>query len=240
MAKPYKVISLFDIHFWEHIDLAPVYKFIKYEQPDEIVLGWDMIDLFTISRYYKGSLEEWLYKAQWEIKQFKKVLKKLNKLVPKARVVYIDGNHEQRVREKIKENSNRAELIDHRKEYEEYVDEFVKYNDFYKIGKLYYTHWIYVNDAHAKKTVTITERNILYWHLHSLQSYTKTTPTDWDSHVATAIPCLCKKNPDYMGNRPNARLNWFAITYFNEYWEFNNYVITITNGTFIYWSKEYK
>jgi len=42
--KPFKVISLFDIHYWEHIDLKPVLQFIKDEQPNEIILGWDQLD----------------------------------------------------------------------------------------------------------------------------------------------------------------------------------------------------
>jgi len=237
--KPYKVISLFDVHFGEHIDLTPVFKFIKDEQPDEIVLGWDMIDLFTISKYYKWDKEDWIYKAQSEIKTFKKVLKKINKLVPKVRIVWLDWNHETRVREQIKANPERDKLINHWNEYWEYVDEFIKYNDFYKIWKLYRTHWIYHNDAHAKKTANIVKKNVLYWHLHTAQCYTWTSPVDDESHIAICVPCLCKKNPDYMGNKPNSRLNWFNITYFNKYWEFNTYTIIITDNKFIYWWKQY-
>ena len=79
--KPFKVISLFDIHYWEHIDLKPVLQFIKDEQPNEIILGWDHLDLFTISKYYKWDVEEWIYKARQEMLEFKKffVPKRINK-----------------------------------------------------------------------------------------------------------------------------------------------------------------
>ena len=72
--KPFKVVSLFDIHYWEHIDLK-TRQFIKDEQPNEIILGWDQLDLFTISKYYKWDVEEWIYKARQEMLEFKKFLK---------------------------------------------------------------------------------------------------------------------------------------------------------------------
>ena len=101
--KPFKVISLFDIHYWEHIDLKPVLQFIKDEQPNEIILGWDQLDLFTISKYYKWDVEEWIYKARQEMLEFKKFLKQ--KASPNSWIIWLDWNHEYRIWEYVEEKT---------------------------------------------------------------------------------------------------------------------------------------
>ena len=175
----YKVVSLFDIHYWEHIDLDPILEFIRQEKPNEIILGWDQIDLFTISKYYKWDKEQGIYDAQKEIKEFKKFLKKLNKASPDARIVWLDWNHEYRLWEYMKHQPDRIKLLDYEAEYAELVDEFVRYNDFYKVGKLYYTHWIYHNDSHAKKHAVTVQRNLRYWHLHCFDDKTELLTEQW-------------------------------------------------------------
>lgn len=237
--KPFKVVSLFDIHYWEHIDLKPVLQFIKDEQPNEIILGWDQLDLFTISKYYKWDVEEWIYKARQEILEFKKFLKQLKKASPNSWIIWLDWNHEYRIWEYVEEKPDRKHLLDYQEEYKDYIDKFFRYNEYYNVGKLYYTHWIYHNDAHSKKMAMNVERNIRYWHLHSYQVYTKVTPIDTEAHTAKCIPCLSKINPDYMKGKPNARLNWFNIAYFDKDWYFNDYDIIITNWRFIFNWKTY-
>lgn len=239
MSKIFKVISLFDIHYWEHIDLKPVLKFIKDEKPNEIILWWDQIDLFTISKYYKWDIEEWIYKARQEILEFRKLLKLIKVAAPNAWIVWLDWNHEYRIHDYIIDKPERKHLLDYEKEYEWLVDKFFRYNEYYKVGKLYYTHWVYHNDSHSKKTVMNVQRNIRYWHLHTEQSYTNTSPVDVEAHVAKAVPCLCACNPDYMKGRPNSRLNGFNIAYFDKDWYFNDYNIIITNWRFIFNNKCY-
>lgn len=237
--KVKKVISLYDIHYPMNIDLYPVLEFISYEQPDEIVLGWDQLDLFSISKYYDWDIEDWVYKAHKEIIWFMDILNEIKRAAPKAKIVWLTWNHDTRVWDYIDKNPERELLLDYEKEYWDLIDEYYAYNEFYKVGKLYYTHGIYHNDAHAKKTLLNTQKNVRYGHLHVFQAYTGSTLVWEEPHSAVSIPCLCELNPWYMKNRPSGRTNGFNIAYIRDDWSFNDYTIIITDWHFTYWNKTY-
>lgn len=237
--KTKKVISLFDIHYWEHIDLTPVLKFIKDEQPDEIILGWDQLDLFTISKYYKWDMEDGIYKARQEILAFKPFLENLKKITPKSKIIWIDWNHEFRIEENTKIKPDRKLLLDYKKEYKWLVDKFFKYKESYQIGKLHFTHGEHHNIAHAKKHVETYWCNVVYGHMHEVQSFTKKTRTNEHPFVAKSRPCLSTLDPDYKNREANWWVNWFGITYFKPDGNFFDYNIIMINGTFIYWWKTY-
>jgi len=233
------IISLFDIHYPFNIDLSGINKFIKEVQPDEIILWWDQIDLVWVSKFYHLGQEEWMYEALKEIKWFEEILKTFKRISPKTKIIWIDGNHEHRIWEFVKYSVERSEILNIHKIFKPYVHKFIKYNDFYKTGKLYRTHWIYCNDNHAKKHSLNVWKNVIYWHMHEIQTYSNKTLV-WDKpHIAKSRPCLCTLNPEYKNNLPSWWTNWLWITYIRENGLFDDYTITITNWKFIYWGKYY-
>jgi predicted MPP superfamily phosphohydrolase len=92
------IISLYDLHYPYNINLKAVFEFIREKQPDEIILGGDMIDCEGISKFYRGSSESGLAETVEEIKGFKKILIHLKSLTPHSKIIYLLGNHEDRIK----------------------------------------------------------------------------------------------------------------------------------------------
>lgn len=234
------VISLFDLHYPYNIDLTWIYNFIKDEQPDEIIFWWDMLDCNWMSwKFYSGSPEDGLAETVEEIEGFKKIIKKILKISPQSKLVYLLGNHEHRITEKLRDSPNLGILIDLKRAYDWLISERRDYNEYYNIWKINYTHWTYHNDAHAKKHALMYQKNIRYGHLHCAQEYSLGSPVDERMISSKAIPCLCDLNPGYMKNRPSAWSNWFNIAYIDKKGNFNDYTIIIVNNHFIYNWKKY-
>ncbi len=232
------VIAIYDLHVPYQIDLTSFIEFLKDTQPDELILWWDMIDCEWVSRFYKWSTESGLYRTNKEILEFKKILKQFKKVTPKTKIVYLLGNHEYRIVEKLQENPEREKLIWLTKNLWTYIDEWRQYNEYYEVWGLHYMHWTYHNDLHSKKHALMFQRSVRYWHLHTNQEYCLATPA-WEEVVSSkAVPCMSYINPDYMKNRPSPWMNWFNIAYFNDEWV-NDYNIIINNWTFIFNNKQY-
>jgi len=229
-----KVITIADFHYPFNVNPETMFQYIKDEQPDEIVFLGDAIDMHGVSTYYEGGVEQWCYDTYDEIQGFKNdVLKRIKRLSKRTRIVFMDGNHEDRVWNQIKEKKARGRLIDHWKLLSNYVDHYVKYNDVYKIGHLYFTHGVYHNDSHAKKHAIEFMKNMRYGHIHTVQEYAKSSPVGDRTYTAKSLPCMCDLNPEYMRKRPNSWMNGFNIAFFQENGDFNDYNIIITDWKFI-------
>ena len=174
-----------------------------------------------------------------EMVGFKKdIYDPMKELAPKAKIKWTGGNHdEQRTREAIEENPDRAHLISIPKMFPD--ADLCEYNQHIKIGKVYFTHGVYVNDAHAKKTTTNFEDNVIYGHTHDSQEYTKITLGN-DVHAGVSMGCGCNVNPDYMKNRPNSWVHIVGVIYWLPNGNYNLYKIMVFNGQAIFNGKLYK
>lgn len=228
------IVSLYDVHYPYNIDLTNVLKFIEDEKPDEVIFGWDAIDMEWVSKYYGRDLETWMYKTHDEIMWFiDNVLIPIKEKSPKTKIVFLDGNHEDRVWPHLAVKKEREQIIGHWHLMRDYVDVFVRYNDYYKVWHLYYIHGTYHNDWHAKKHALSYQKNIRYGHLHTLQEHALSTPVDDRVYTAKCVPCMCDLNPEYMRNSPSAWINWFNVAYVLDNDNFNDYNVVITDGKFI-------
>lgn len=234
-----KIISLFDIHYPYNINLDWVLEFMREEEPDEIIIWWDAVDLFTISKYYDGWIESGIYEANDEIVWFKEIFKEIIATSPKAKIVYFIGNHEVRATKMISKNPRRRNLLSIEDNYKDLVDEFIKYNWFYRTWDLYhihwYRHWQNFLDTHFKDYLV----NIAFWHLHKHQQKSYPTMVWAVPKVSISRWCLCELNPEYQQNRPSAWENWFGYTLVYEDWSFIDNNIKITDWKFLFWDKIY-
>ena len=113
-------------------------------------------------------------------------------------------------------------------------------NGNYQLGKLTLCHGLYTNIYHAKKTLEVYGRSVLYGHTHDIQEHTKVTPLDiTDVHKGKSIGCLCNTNPQYGKNRPNKWAHAFSIVYVFPGGQFNEYTINIVKGRFVWNGKIY-
>lgn len=251
-----KCVVLPDIHFPLHNKpaLAVVMKFIKWFKPDIVILGGDALEMAPISHWEKGNGNIRKSEGKRLLRDYrdfdKQILSKLERLCPKARKVYLGGNHEiwaERVvdefpaLEGIVEVENALRLKDRGWEWIPYL---VKQKTggirkgFLKIGKLTIIHGEYTNKYHANKTSETFMKSVLYAHTHDLQMITKVTVEDPnDFHTCTSIGCLCDRSPVYLWGKPNRWVHGFAIVYFQDNGNFNTYVPVIIKGKFIYGGK---
>jgi len=239
-GKITKVITLPDIHFPENIDLKPILDFIEDEKPDQIIYLGDIINGDGISKFWDGDEEEGVYDTANELEAFtRKIHDRIKAIAPKkCKFVLTGGNHfKQRADRAIERKPVRDRLLD----IKQYMPdlEVYEYNELYNVGDLYYTHGIYHNDMHAKKTVLNTGRNVIMGHTHTIQQYTMQTMADDEPKTAKAIGCLCNVNPHYARHKPNAWAHAFHIAHVLRDGSFFDQTIQIKHGKFIYNNKMY-
>lgn len=233
-----KVIALPDCHIPHNIRLKPIEDFIEDWQPDTIILLGDFMNLDPVShwiidkkRLVEGKrLKEEYYLANLQIQRFKEL--------SNAKIVFTIGNHCNWIEQYIDKHPEMEGLIE-LKEHIKGIDEWVDFNKTYKVGKLWYTHGLYTNEFHTKKTALNMGVNIIYGHTHDIQNYTTVAPQDRQGHSAKSIGCLCSEDLPYMKNRPNKWINAFNYAYIREDGSFNDYTVVLTNGRFTAEGKTY-
>jgi hypothetical protein len=213
-------------------------------KPDILIYLGDQLDMGMIMDFWQGKVGSVAEKSIVnDYRGFEEMMEQHIKLCGKPKVVFFEGNHEERVRRYLQQqplgNESNIELEKYF-QFEKRGIEFIPYNKFYNVGKLYFMHGLYYNDAHAKKTVGAVKRSIIYGHVHDHQVYTDISPFDVDDvHMAKSIGCLCNKNPDYKKNQPSHWTHGFGVAYVQSNGNFNDYFIKITKGQFIFNGKKY-
>jgi len=216
-----------------------IFQVAKDLKPDHIVLIGDCIDAEYLGSWTKDTVEEGIYKTLEEIEQFREdFYKPLKNICPEANYYWTGGNHDmQRIKDAINDLPEREKIIDLEKEFPDIT--MCEYNEYIKIGKLYYTHGTYHNKYHARKHVDAYQSNVMYGHTHSVQSFTKHTRTDREPVKAMSIGAACELNPDYMKNRPSSWVNAFAVVNYREDGSFSAHINEVIKGESIFNGKHY-
>jgi predicted phosphodiesterase len=237
-----KIIIIQDAHIDVHIPKAyeVVKKFIKAEQPDEIILLGDFMDV--------SSLSAWDYdkKRLMEGRRFQKEVELANKELDflqanSKKVTYLEGNHEDRIERYLDKNPEMEGMM----ELPVVLDlvkrdiKFIKYNTLYKVGHLYFTHGFYTNINYTKKTLDSYGCNIVVGHLHKPQTSFNTSKMT-ESRMCWGLGCLQGHEPDYLKGRPSNWNNGFAVAYVKDDGKFSMYPVNMSpTGSFIWNGKEY-
>jgi len=241
-SKKNIVIGLPDIHFPTNIDLQGIYDFLRDNRDRiwKVIFMGDIINADGLSKKYRTvDAETGLLDTVTELKEFKKeIFDKIVRIVPEAEFIMLGGNHlEERIAKAIMENPKRGVLLN----LEEYFPnvKLLNYNEYYKVGNLYYTHGHYFNDAHAKKHLVTVRRNLVYGHTHDTQEYTAKSPVDSEPTMAKSVGCLCK-DQEYAHKMPTSRVNAFHYMVANKDGTFYEFTIKINrDGTFYFNNKLY-
>ena len=241
-----KVLILSDIHYPHHDkpSMRAIEKFMPDFKPDILIYLGDQLDLGMIMDYWKGHIGD--IKEQSIISDyegFDEMMRRHIKLCGKPKVVFFEGNHEERIPRLIQQQPLHRKsdiILEKFFKFKERGIEFIPFNKIYKVGKLYFLHGVYYNQYHAKKTVDAYKRSVIYGHAHDTQSYSDVSPFDVnDVHIAKSIGCLANCNPTYKKNAPNRWVHGFAVAYVMDNGNFNDYFVKITRGKFIYGGKQY-
>lgn len=251
-----KSVIISDIHhpYQNRLAFSSVLNFLKDFVPDEVLLLGDIMDCQTLNSHEQGNLRH--FETKRLIGDYRalenEIIYPINKVCPKAKKIYLAGNHEQWIEFAIDKDPSKLEGII---ELENNVDlkgwEYIPYLKKkgrgielgrYNIGKLHCIHGEYTNQYHAAKTVNAYGRSVVYGHSHTIQSHTQLTAGNIsDFHIAWSIGCLCNLSPSYMKGGANKWVNGFAIVYSDEKTgNFNLYQVVIFNNKFIWNDKIYK
>ena len=225
VSKPYQVVK----------------QFIQKNKFDKTIILGDFMDVSSLSYYdlsKRGKIEGQRYEKEVEIaKQEIDFLQKYNN-----DIVWLEGNHEFRVRAYCDDNPELKGLLEIPKllELKKRGIKWIPLNEPYTIGKLNFIHGVYYNKYHSQKHLIEYGDNICYGHTHRPQITYSNQKFAKRPYGSFGLGCLGDTAPEYKKNAPTSWVNQFAICYMNGGGIFNLYPVNIINDKFIWNGKEYK
>ena len=201
------------------------------------ISDWDFISVF--SKGVMAKLSGKTFRAEFDV-----IEKELDDWQTYANdVVLLSGNHDERVYTAIQKDTTLQNLVEYEtmlKLKSRKVPFFRDTQQPYKIGKLNAVHGWYYNRYHTAKHLDVFSGNIVYGHVHTLQTTSKILVAKKQEIQATSLPCLCDLAPEYMNGAPSGWQHGFAVAYVQDNGDFNLYPINIIRDRFIFEGKEWK
>ena len=223
--------------------LHNVEKYMSSRRWDYVIYLGDGLDMDAVSHFAldhndNRSLEGKRLKRDYEA--YSKILRRHREIVgKKCKIFYFLANHEEWAEQLVDQFPGLEGLIEveNNLPFGELGIEIVQYRDFKKIGKMLFVHGdldkAYSSIHHAKKYVDMYNRNIVYGHHHTLQTFTKVSPAGIeDTHTGYSIPCLANIHPKWNRNKPTSWLNGFGVFFLTET-NFSVYPIVAVHNHFI-------
>lgn len=214
----------FHIPFHDEAALALLKRFLKRERPEWLILNGDLVDFWEISAFDRTprtgpTLAE-------EVRAGRKVLIAFRRLLPSARITWIEGNHEFRLRKYLIQHAPELYglsglsvpelfgLKDLRIEYVAGSAQASRFTDtFIKVGQLYVGHWTKMarhGGYAAKGLVDEKGVSLLQGHTHRFGAHARTT-VDGSVFLGIENASMCARRASYVA-RPNWQLG-FSLVY---------------------------
>jgi predicted phosphodiesterase len=243
-------IILPDVHLTESLpeDYLPVRKFIQSFKPDKVVILGDFMDVASLSAWDRDK------KRLMEGRRFKKEVDTCNNELDylqrcakdkKQGVIYLEGNHEDRVNRYLDSNPEMEGLIElpnvlRLKERGIQWYPYTKQSQkTLKLGEMYFIHGLYTNQYSAAKHLQKLGCNVTYGHQHGTQTYMQNMAMQ-KPHIAYALGTLGDKAPDYLRGKPGNWINQFAVFFWDtKTGQFNMYPVNVIKQSFVWGGKKY-
>ena len=210
--KKNDIVVLSDIHipFEDDDALEAALGVIERHKPSVVVLLGDVLDFFAISSHEKDPARG--ETLQYEIDAGIMFFRRLRSIVPDARIPYVLGNHEDRLRRWIWKHKDVASLraldFDALLETATYGIETIPYADDIVLGDVLFRHGKACGVTAGRKNLQAAAMSGASGHTHKLSRESITTRAGLHTWVQTG--CLCDLEPDWV----NGTANWqhgFAI-----------------------------
>jgi len=232
-----RVLVLPDIHvpYQDEPTLRVVEAYMADHKWDELIYLGDLMDFDFISSFNRESAR------QLEGRRFKKDYNEAEKLLkrhigivrkknPDCKVVYLEGNHEQRVQRFLDASPNAEGYIE--------VPIALKLDELgvqwvpnwstgklYRIGNAYFSHGLYTNMYHAKKMAESFGACIYYGHTHDMQAISVVHRAKKHTMEGQSLGCLCREDQAYMKGKPNKWQQGFGVLHVQPNGFFNLYPV---------------
>lgn len=196
-----KFIVLSDIHY-PYEDKAAIkaaVNFIDTVKPDTIILNGDILDMYDVSSFDKSP--ERMQSLQKEIDKATNLFKRLRKVAPNARIVFIKGNHEFRLERYLMKHPELFSLdalkLPNLLKLKEFNIEY--FDKHFKLGSLKFTHGSIVRKFSSYTAHAELDKNDCSGcsgHTHRLGVCFKQTPSRYLAWYESG--CLCDIHPEYV------------------------------------------
>lgn len=241
-----KFVALYDLHWGyqrkgghkvalhDQKAMNVALSFIKDFKPDHVILGGDILDCGSISHHNHGkpgAVEGFRLLA--DAKELRTALIGPLEALNPATLVYIKGNHEAWADQLVEMMPALEGIVDINAMLKLDKWKVIEQGEMTKLGKLVFIHGDQIKGGeHSAKWATVAyEKNVRFGHHHTYQVYTKTAAVDAVGHTGIAVPCLCKKDPNYGGGSPNRWVQGFLWGYVDgPKGSFSDYVSVIVDG----------
>lgn len=206
-----KIIIIPDVHCPYHDKKAVTLalKIISHVGPDYVVCLGDFCDMYSASFHDRDPGRK--QSLEWEISSCRGLLAEFTNAAPKAKKVFLAGNHEHRlvrfIGTKVPELYGMLTL-QQLLQLDDFGWHFVPYKSSYKLGKVHYTHDVgYAGKTAFLKSAAVYGGNVVHGHTHSAGlSYEGSV--SGERHVGMSCGWLGDlKAIDYM-HQDVARKNW--------------------------------
>lgn len=236
--KPYKLEGyrrigiLSDIHFPYHDynALKTALRWLYELEIDTLILNGDVVDFYSVSFWERRPDRRNLQK---ERELCMKALERIRKIFPDVKIIYKEGNHEERLGRFLSRKAPELYEVEELK-----VENFLKLPDFgveyvgdrqrIEAGELDIIHGHeYRSFASVNIAISFLRKsfgNVLLGHFHRKQEDTKKTVRD-ELNGAWVVGCLCDLKPDYNPNNEWTHGFAFVELYENGHFRVQSYLV---------------
>jgi len=225
-------------------------KDVKTLEPDEIVLGGDILECGGwLARHQPvGFVALCDYSYQEDIAAGNDFLDRLQAVAPKACIHYVEGNHEDRVERSIVDWT-RAHARDSEFLRQAFAPEFMLrlpergisyyrrsevYGDglprgWIQLGKMFFTHELGASKNAARDAVSKAAGNVTFFHTHREDTATLVFPS---VGICKAFNpgCLCSMQPVWQNSNPTSWSQGYAIDFLAKSGEFQRVHVPVWRG----------
>lgn len=236
-----KIVTISDLHVpYHNMKFINLWiEFLKDFQPDKIVLNGDIVDFYDLSYFDKNPKRVGV--LQKELDVVNGILMLIRLACPKSEIVYVEGNHEDRLRKFIWKNPSISSLRDLK------LERLLRFGDVgnirlvedFDVRGMKFTHGGLVRKHSSYSAKAEYDHHLqsgASGHTHRLGIYNKSTGGRTDEWVETGCGCLL--NPEYIKGCPDWQ-NGFLITHIVGDKIFNQLIKSIDNS-FVAIGKLYK
>jgi hypothetical protein len=219
--------------------LSAMLKFASDFKPDIWIEGGDNLDCGPVSHWLqnkKVSLKD-LDLAK-DIKEYQSlVLEPVNEIMdrPNTQKYWMAGNHEEWLTAIGELNPGISEMLKPTSLLPLDGWTYVDQGHYVKLGKLHFVHGDNITGVSnvANSALNLYGHSVRFGHFHTFQAATKYSLFDSkEVKTSVAVPGLCRRNPNYMKNRPNQWMLGFNYGYLHDDGTFHDYTPIIINGKF--------
>ena len=216
-------------------------EFLREHKPKVIHLLGDVLDFYSLSRFDKDPARK--QSLQGELDDATKYFARLRNACPRARIIYSEGNHENRLRRYLWSQAQalsdlRSLTFEELLGLDKYRIEWVDASKPYRIGNLLFIHGELVrrnSGASAKGHMDKFGCNVIHGHTHRLGAHYHRT---FDTMMgAWENGCLCDLNPEY-ATCPDWQNGWSVVWFHGDIFHVEQ--VCVTDHEYVYHGKLHK